>query len=212
MSEGFTEPCPRSPWRSAAGAESSFCKRPEIVNIFVFVDWIVCVVTAQICHGRAEVATGSTEMNRRRCVPAKRHLPKQAAGQIGPTGGHSQNPGLDSALASEGNSLTGTRASCLLSPWAPHRWAGALPERSVCTQRHTLHDWHVPDAGPAARTQDGSASEAMTFLQVLSLVSQAGPAPSLPAPNAGEGPVMGSGTPGRVTKSPPPGASLLHWF
>ena len=164
VSEGFTEPCPRSPWRSAAGAESSFCKRPEIVNIFVFVDWIVCVVTAQICHGRAEVATGSTEMNRRRCVPAKRHLPKQAAGQIGPTGGHSRNPGLDSALASEGNSLTGTRASCLLSPWAPHRWAGALPERSVCTQRHTLHDWHVPDAGPAARTQDGSASEAMTFL------------------------------------------------
>ena len=47
-------------------------------------------------------------------------------------------------------------------------------------------------------------SEAMTFLQVLSLVSQAGPAPSLPAPTAGEGPVMGCGTPGRVTKSPPP--------
>lgn len=138
-------------------------------------------MTSQICHGHAEVATGSTEMNRHSCVPVKRHLPKQAAGQIGPTGGHSRNPGLNSVLAAEGNSLTGTRASCLLLPWAPRRWAGALPEHSVCTQCCTLRDWHVPDTGPAARTQAGSASEAMTFLQVLSLASQAGPCPFLPS-------------------------------
>lgn len=149
---------PSEPLEVWSRADNSFCKRLERVNIFVFVGWIVCVVTAQICHGHAEVATGSTEMNRHSCVPVKRHLPKQAAGQIGPTGGHSQNPGLDSALAAEENSLTSTRASCLLLPWAPRCWAGALPEHRVCTQRRTLRDWHVPVTGPAARTQDGSAS------------------------------------------------------
>lgn len=47
---------PSEPLEVWSRAESSFCKRLEIVNIFVFVGWIVCVVTAQICHCHTEVA------------------------------------------------------------------------------------------------------------------------------------------------------------
>lgn len=134
-------------------------------------------------------------MNKHSCVPVKLHLPKLAAGQIRPAGGHLLHVGADSGLAVEETRLTSTRMHCLHLPWAPLTGQGlswstvfapsiAPLVTSVC----------LTQGGPPGFGKQ-SVSEAVTFLQVLSLQAGLDAAPFLPAPNVGEGLRVVSGAP-----------------